>query len=53
MKLDPDTVQLEDGFIKDMRNIGHWGTGDLEIEIRKVEQLARVKQLITKCFEES
>lgn len=53
LKLNPDTIQLEDGFIKDMRNIGHWGTGDLEIEIRKVEQLARVKQLITKCFEES
>lgn len=53
LKLDPDTVQLEAGFIKDMRNIGHWGTGDLEVEIRKVEQLERAKQLIIRCFEES
>ena len=31
VKLNPDEVQLEDGFTRDVRNIGHYGTGDLEI----------------------
>ena len=27
MKLDPDTVELEEGFTRDTRGIGHYGTG--------------------------
>jgi predicted transport protein len=30
LKVNPDGVQLEAGFSRDVRNIGHWGTGDLE-----------------------
>ncbi|MEU6836747.1 DUF5655 domain-containing protein [Streptomyces rubiginosohelvolus] len=30
LRLDPDTVELEEGFTRDMRGIGHLGTGDLE-----------------------
>ena len=26
-KLDPDSVELEKGFTRDVRKIGHWGTG--------------------------
>lgn len=32
-KLDPETVSLEDGFTRDVSQIGHLGTGDLEIRI--------------------
>jgi predicted transport protein len=53
LKLNPDNVHLEKGFTKDVRNIGHWGTGDLEVEVRDAEQLERAKQLLLKSFEEA
>src|SRR3989304_1023587 len=31
LKLSPHTVQIESGFTRDVTNIGHYGTGDLEI----------------------
>ncbi|MFC8719519.1 hypothetical protein, partial [Kitasatospora sp. NPDC057198] len=31
LPLDPDTVELKEGFTRDMRGIGHLGTGDLEV----------------------
>ena len=37
LKLDPASIELESGFTKDVRNVGHWGTGDLEVEIRNEE----------------
>ncbi|MFZ4240837.1 hypothetical protein ACOZGD_37455 [Streptomyces murinus] len=33
LRLDPDTVTLEDGFTRDMHGIGHLGTGDLEVRL--------------------
>lgn len=33
-KLDPRSVELEDGFSRDTTNIGHFGTGDLELSLR-------------------
>ncbi len=39
VKIDPVTVQLEEGFTKDVRKIGHWGTGDLQITIHNREDL--------------
>ena len=53
LNLNPDNVHLEKGFTKDVRNIGHWGTGDLEVEVRDAEQLERAKQLLLKSFEEA
>ena len=53
LKLDPASIELENGFTKDVRNVGHWGTGDLEVEIRNEEQANKAKILIQKAFEES
>lgn len=36
LKIDPDTVELEEGFSRDMRGIGHLGTDDLEVRIATV-----------------
>ncbi|MFF2062545.1 hypothetical protein ACFVWZ_12230 [Streptomyces sp. NPDC058200] len=33
LRVDPDTAELEEGFSRDMRGIGHLGTGDLEVRI--------------------
>lgn len=53
MKLDPDTVDLEDGFTRDMRNIGHYGTGDLEVSIKTTDDLQKAKPLIDRAYKES
>lgn len=53
LRLDPDTVTLEEGFTRDVRNIGHWGTGDLEIVIRSDADLERARPLIVRSYEEN
>lgn len=53
LKLDPDTVELEEGFSRDVRKIGHFGTGDLELTIGSHADLERAKPLILRSYEES
>ena len=53
VKVDPDSIALENGFTRDVRNIGHFGTGDLEIRIKSEEDLERAKPLINQSYETS
>jgi predicted transport protein len=53
LPLNPDEVELEEGFSADKRNVGHHGTGDLELTIRSTDDLAKAKPLIQKSFEEN
>lgn len=53
VKVDPDAITLEEGFTRDVREIGHFGTGDLEITIRNTEDLERAKTLLNKSYEAS
>lgn len=53
LKVDPDSLELEDGFSRDVRNIGHFGTGDLELRIQTPDQLAKALPLIQKSYEAS
>ena len=53
LKLDPDAVDLEEGFSRDVRKIGHFGTGDLELTIGSHEDLERAKPLILRSYEDS
>src|SRR5690606_6888422 len=39
VKLNPDTVMLEEGFTRDVRKIGHFGTGDLEVTLRTLDDV--------------
>ncbi len=52
-KLDPSSVELEEGFTKDMTNIGHYGTGDLEIELKNDADFQKAKDLIDRAYEEA
>ena len=52
-KVDPQTVALEEGFTRDVREIGHFGTGDLEIRIRNDADLERALPLILRSYEAS
>jgi predicted transport protein len=51
VKVDPTTVTLEDGFTRDVTNIGHFGTGDLEIRIKSRDDLERAKPLLLRSYE--
>jgi len=51
VKVAPDTITLEDGFTRDVRTIGHFGTGDLEITIRSMEDFEKAKPLFDRSYE--
>ncbi len=51
LKIDPNTITLEEGFSRDVRSIGHWGTGDLEVVIRDQQDLERAKRLLDMSYE--
>ncbi|NPU67763.1 DUF91 domain-containing protein [Bradyrhizobium sp. 83012] len=53
VKVDPSTVTLEPGFTRDVSNLGHFGTGDLEITLTKPEDLERAMPLIKLSYENS
>jgi predicted transport protein len=53
VKADFDNLHLEEGFTRDVRNIGHFGTGDLEITIKSDDDLERAKPLIVKSYEDN
>ena len=53
LKVDPDEVELEEGFTRDVRNVGHFGTGELEVIVGSREDLERAKPLIAKSYENS
>lgn len=53
LKLNPDSVELIEGFSRDVRTIGHWGTGDLELSLRTPADLERANQLIERSYQEN
>jgi len=52
LKIDAGTVTYEPGFTRDMRIIGHWGTGDVEVLIDSDEDVERAKPLILRAYTE-
>ena len=53
LKINPDTLQLEDGFSRDVRQIGHWGTGDLELTLRNEADLEKARPLLERSYQEN
>ncbi|MFJ8059979.1 transporter [Streptomyces sp. NPDC096142] len=51
LKVDPDTVELSDGFTRDVRRIGCLGTGPLEVRIRSQKDLASAAELVQRSVE--
>ncbi|MES9826620.1 MAG: DUF5655 domain-containing protein [Candidatus Thiodiazotropha endolucinida] len=51
IKVNPDSITLEKGFTRDVRNIGHYGTGELEIKIHNGEDLEKARPLFHKSYE--
>jgi predicted transport protein len=53
LKIDPKTVTLEEAFARDVTNIGHFGTGDLELSLHTMEDFARAQPLFQRSYEGS
>jgi predicted transport protein len=53
LKVDPETVALENGFTRDVSSVGHFGTGDLEVTITSLADLKKAEPLIVASYEAS
>lgn len=53
LKGNPDEVELENGFTRDVRNVGHYGTGDLEVTISTTADFERAKPLFERSYDAS
>ena len=53
VKVNPDTISLELGFTRDVRAIGHFGTGELEITIQNMADLEKAKPLFDQSYQAS
>ncbi|MBY6242589.1 DUF5655 domain-containing protein [Methylosinus sp. Sm6] len=51
VKVDPDSIVLEQGFTRDVRDIGHFGTGDLEIIVTDFDAFEKAKQLMERSYD--
>ena len=51
LKLNPSDVELVEGFCRDVSNIGHWGTGDVELTIKEEADFAKAKEYILKAYQ--
>ena len=53
VKVNPDSVTLEPGFSRDVRTIGHFGTGDLELRLSSAADLEKAKPYLLTSYEGS
>ncbi len=53
LKVDPAHVELQSGFTRDVSNIGHYGTGDLEVIITSDEDIEKAKNFINMSYDVS
>jgi predicted transport protein len=49
----PGEIAKEDGFSRNVTNIGKWGAGNLELTLRTNEDWLRAKDLILQSYEAS
>ncbi len=53
VKIDPTSIKLEKGFSRDVRTIGHFGTGEVELTLKNIDDLEKAKPLLIKSYEVS
>jgi len=52
-KVDPKSLETLPDYARDVTDIGHYGTGDLELQITNLEDLEDAKPYIEKSYNES
>jgi len=53
LKINPESVVLEPNFTRDVRKIGHFGTGDLEVSMKSMNDFVRAQPLLQRAYEGS
>ena len=55
LRLDPGSLlrEQEMSLVRDVHNIGHWGTGDVELTIRSAKEFESIKYLLDRCYDEN
>lgn len=53
LRLNPDSIDLKEGFTEDVRAKGHWGTGDLRITLHNKDDFERSKPLLDRAYQEN
>ncbi|WP_216636600.1 DUF5655 domain-containing protein [Endozoicomonas ascidiicola] len=51
LKVNPANFKLEKDFSRDVTDLGHWGTGDLEVTIRSVDDFEKAKPMIDSSYQ--
>ena len=51
LKVDPSTIDLEQGFTRDVTHIGHYGTGDLELTVSNLDDFEKSKPFINIAYD--
>jgi predicted transport protein len=53
LKVVASEVELEEGFSRDVTNVGHLGTGSLELRLRDMKDLEKAKPFIEMSYQNS
>ncbi|MFD9793362.1 DUF5655 domain-containing protein [Streptomyces sp. NPDC059070] len=53
LKADPRSAELVPGFTRDVRGLGHHGTGDLEVTLRTERDVERAQDLFRRSYTEA
>lgn len=51
LHLDPMVVKMEAGFTRDVTEIGHWGTGDLEVTLSSLADFEKAKPYLQQAYD--
>ena len=52
LSIDPQSVALQKDFTKNMTNTGHYGTGNLQVIIKNIEDFEKAKHLMDRAYNE-
>lgn len=53
VKVNPAEVEVEESWMRDVSDIGHFGTGDLELTLRNLDDLEKAKPFLLQSYEAS
>ena len=53
LPFDVSTVTFEEGFSRDVTNIGHWGCGAVEVQLKNKADFEKAKALIDRAYNEN
>lgn len=53
LNLDPDEIDMSRGDVRDVRQIGHFGTGDLEVTFKSIGDIDKFSDLLLRSYEQS